>query len=627
MKRSADNEKFTRRAFFVGAAQGTFLVVLGGRLAWLQIAQGSRYKTLSDENRINTKILPPTRGQIVDRFGVPLAVNNQNFRVLIIPEQAENLEKSLRALQKYIDVEESSIQTVLKQAKKSPKYVPLEIKDDLSWEEVAKVEVNLPDLPGLSTNVGEIRGYPLGEATAHLIGYVGAVNKNELTSDPLLSVPGFKIGKSAIEKTHDLAMRGKAGSSDVEVNVVGREVRELKRIDPVPGERVMLTIDGELQRFAQKRLSEQQSASAAVMNVHSGEVYALASYPAFDPNVFSRGISAALWEELLANPGFPLTNKAIAGQYPPGSTFKMITALAGLKAGKITTNRTVFCPGHYILGKGRFHCWKKGGHGYVSLTDALAKSCDVYFYQMANEMGIDAISEMASQFGLGKNFGFDLSEERPGLVPTREWKKARFNESWQPGETIVNAIGQGYFLTTPLQLAVMTARLVNGGYEVKPQITGYIGDKSAAPQKWPKMKIPDAHLKLMMQGMNKVVNHERGTAYGSRVKDPPEFAYAGKTGTAQVRRITMQQRAAGVKNEDLAWRERHHALFVGYAPLDKPVYACAVVVEHGVGGALTAAPIARDLLVEVQKRNPAGTPVAVQSTPAPAAQSKAKEPI
>ncbi|HQX26632.1 MAG TPA: penicillin-binding protein 2 [Alphaproteobacteria bacterium] len=627
MKRSSDNEKFTRRAFFVGAAQGTFLVVLGGRLAWLQIAQGSRYKTLSDENRINTKILPPTRGQIVDRFGVPLAVNNQNFRVLIIPEQAENLEKSLRALQKYIDVEESSIQTVLKQAKKSPKYVPLEIKDDLSWEEVAKVEVNLPDLPGLSTNVGEIRGYPLGEATAHLIGYVGAVNKNELTSDPLLSVPGFKIGKSAIEKTHDLAMRGKAGSSDVEVNVVGREVRELKRIDPVPGERVMLTIDGELQRFAQKRLSEQQSASAVVMNVHSGEVYALASYPAFDPNVFSRGISAALWEELLANPGFPLTNKAIAGQYPPGSTFKMITALAGLKAGKITTNRTVFCPGHYILGKGRFHCWKKGGHGYVNLSDALAKSCDVFFYQMANEMGIDAISEMASQFGLGKNFGFDLSEERPGLVPTRDWKKARFNETWQPGETIVNAIGQGYFLTTPLQLAVMTARLVNGGYEVKPQITGYVGDKSPAPQKWPKMKVPDAHLKLMMQGMNKVVNHERGTAYGSRVKDPPEFAYAGKTGTAQVRRITMQQRASGVKNEDLAWRERHHALFVGYAPLDKPVYACAVVVEHGVGGALTAAPIARDLLVEVQKRNPAGTPVAVQSAPAPAAQIKAKEPI
>ncbi|MGB4107199.1 MAG: penicillin-binding protein 2 [Alphaproteobacteria bacterium] len=626
MKRTVDNLNFTRRAFFIGAGQGALLAILGGRLAWLQIVQGQRYRTLSDKNRINTKILPPTRGQIVDRFGVPLAVNNQNFRVLIIPEQAENLEKSLRALQKYIDVDENSIKAVLKQAKKSPKFVPLEIKDDLNWEEVAKVEVNLPDLPGLSTNVGEIRGYPLGEATAHLIGYVGAVSQQDLTEDPLLTVPGFKIGKSAIEKTHDLAMRGKAGSSDVEVNVVGREVRELRRSDPVPGERVMLTIDGELQRFAQKRISEQQSASAAVINVHNGEVYALASYPAFDPNVFSRGISAALWEELLANPGYPLTNKTIAGQYPPGSTFKMITALAGLKAGKITANRTVFCPGHYILGKGRFHCWKKGGHGYVNLGDALQKSCDVFFYQMANEMGIDAISDMARQFGFGQKFGFDLAEERPGLVPTREWKKAQFNESWQPGETIVNAIGQGYFLATPLQLAVMTARLVNGGYEVKPQITGYVGENPAVVPKWPKMNIPDAHLKMMMSGMDKVVNHERGTAYGSRVKDPPEFAFGGKTGTAQVRRITMQQRAAGVKNEDLAWRERHHALFVGYAPLNKPVYACAVVVEHGVGGALTAAPIAKDLLVEVQKRNPAATPMAVQSSQA-TVQKKTKEPI
>ncbi len=624
MKRSVENTKFTRRAFVVGAGQGTLLVVLGGRLAWLQIAQGARYKTLAEENRINIKILAPTRGQVVDRFGVPLAVNNQNFRVLIVPEQTDNLEKSLRALQKFIDVDESTVQAVIKQAKKSPKFVPLEIKDDLSWEEVAKIEVNLPELPGLSTGVGEIRGYPLGDATAHLIGYVGAVSngdlneKGDMNEDPLLSVPGFKIGKTAIEKTHDLSMRGKPGTSEVEVNVVGREVRELRRVDSTPGDRVMLTIDGELQRFAQNRLSEQQSASAVVMNVHSGEVYALASYPAFDPNVFSRGISGALWEELLANPGNPLTNKAIAGQYPPASTFKMITALAGLRAGKITTNRTVFCPGHYILGKGRFHCWKKGGHGNVNVIDAITKSCDVFFYQMANEMGIDKISEMAKEFGLGQKFGFDLTEERPGLVPTREWKKQKFNESWQPGETIVNSIGQGYFLMTPLQLAVMTSRLVNGGYAVKPRITAYVGEKAASTAKWEKMKIPDNHLKLILQGMDKVVNNERGTAYGSRIKEPAEFAFGGKTGTAQVRRITMQQRAAGIKNEDLAWRERHHALFVGYAPLDKPVYACAVVVEHGVGGAMSAAPIARDLLVEVQKRNPDANAIngqTVQGTP------------
>lgn len=628
MKRSVENISFTRRAFFVGAVQGAVLVVLGGRLAWLQVVQGQRYKTLADNNRINIKILAPSRGQIVDRYGVPLAVNNQNFRVVIVPEQTDNIERSLRSLQGLIDVDEGSIKAVLKQIKKSPRHMPVEIKDGLTWEEVAKVEVNLPDLPGISTDEGELRGYPLGEATAHMIGYVGAVSKGDIVEggDPLLGVPGFKIGKTGIEKTHDIVMRGKAGASQVEVNVMGREVRELRRDESMPGERVTLTIDGELQRFAQKRLSEQQSASAVVMNVHSGEVYALASYPAFDPNVFSRGISAALWEELLANPGNPLTNKAIAGQYPPASTFKMITALAGLKAGKITPGRSVFCPGHYTLGKGRFHCWKKGGHGSVNVVDALVKSCDVFFYQIANEIGIDAIADMARIFGLGEKFVFDLAEERPGLVPDRAWKKKQFNENWHPGETIVNSIGQGYFLATPLQLAVMTARLVNGGFAVKPCLTGFIGEKPVPAKTWPKIEIPEAHLALVHQGMERVVNSERGTAYGSRIKDPlpPEWTFGGKTGTAQVRRITMQQRAAGVKNEDLQWRERHHALFVGYAPMANPVYACAVVVEHGVGGAMTAAPIARDLLIEVQKRDPAGQGAKAQ-VPAAASTQKNEE--
>ncbi|MGB4057934.1 MAG: penicillin-binding protein 2, partial [Alphaproteobacteria bacterium] len=521
MKRKEENFKFTRRALFVGAAEGAILTVLGGRLAWLQISQGARYKTLADKNRINIKIIPPSRGQIVDRFGVPLAINNRNFRALVVPEQTENLEQSLRSLQKYIEISEDKIKAVLKLAKKSPKFLPLEIKDNLSWEEVAKVEVNLPDLPGMSTEAGEIRAYPLSEATAHMIGYVGAVSKGELSDDPLLNVPGFKIGKTGVEKTHDLAMRGRAGSSEVEVNVVGRVVRELRRIESVPGDRVTLTIDGELQRLAQKRLSEQQSASAAVMNVHTGEVYALASHPGFDPNVFSKGIPTSLWEELLANPANPLTNKAIAGQYPPASTFKMITAIAGMRAGKINMNRTVFCPGHYRLGKGLFHCWKKGGHGYVNVIDALTKSCDVFFYQMANEMGIDKIVETAREFGLGSKFGFDLSEERPGLVPDRAWKKAQFNESWQPGETIVNSIGQGYFLATPLQLAVMVARMVNGGYAVKPQITNFVGEKPRIPAQWPKMKVDDEHLRVVRLGMDKVVNSERGTAYSSRVKDNP----------------------------------------------------------------------------------------------------------
>ncbi len=605
MKKATDNTKFTRRAFFVGLLQGAALVVLVGRLAWLQIAQGNRYRTLSDKNRINIKILVPSRGQIVDRFGVPLAVNNQNFRVLVVPEQTDNLEQSLRTLQKFIEIDENTIKDVLKLAKKSPKFAPLEIKDNLTWEDVAKVEVNLPDLPGMYTDVGEMRAYPFGEATAHVAGYVGAVSKSELTSDPLLNSPGFKIGKTGIEKTHDLAMRGKAGASEVEVNVAGREVRELRRTDPVPGERIMLTIDGELQRFVQKRLSEQVSASAVVMNVHSGEIYALASYPAFDPNIFSRGISAAFWEELLANPGNPLTNKAIAGQYPPASTFKIITALAGLKAGKITENRSVFCPGHYDFGKGRFHCWKKGGHGYVNLGGALTKSCDVYFYQLATEIGINAIAEMARKFGLGAKAGLDLTEERPGLVPDEAWKKSELGEVWHPGETVVNSIGQGYLLATPLQLAVMTARLVNGGIAVQPQITGVVGSAMQQGKAGHDMKINPAHIALVMKGLNAVVNTQGGTAYGSRIQEPG-MEFGGKTGTAQVRRITMQQRRAGIKNEELQWRERHHALFVGYAPLEKPLYSCAVVVEHGVGGSLTAAPLARDILLEVQRRNLAG---------------------
>jgi penicillin-binding protein 2 len=247
------------------------------------------------------------------------------------------------------------------------------------------------------------------------------------------------------------------------------------------------------------------------------------------------------------------------------------------------------------------------------MTDALERSCDVFFYQIANELGIDPIAEMARELGLGQKFDFDLAEERPGLVPDRAWKKKQFNEAWHPGETIVNSIGQGYFLATPLQLAVMTSRLVNGGYAVKPQITAFIGEKNIIPPKWPKMNIPEAHRKLILQGMERVVNNQRGTAYGSRITDPSEFAFGGKTGTAQVRRITMQQRAAGIKNEDLQWRERHHALFVGYAPLSNPVYACAVVVEHGVGGAMSAAPIAKELLLEIQKRNPAASTANIQN--------------
>lgn len=610
MKKEKDQSKvYTRRAFVIMGVQGAILGVLGARLAWLQLSQGSRYKTLSDQNRINLKILAPSRGQIVDRYGFPLAINNPNFRVLIIPEQTQDIEKSLRGLQKIIEISEDDIQDVLKQSKRSRKFVPIEIKDGLQWEDVAKIEVNLPDLPGMSTDVGERRTYPMGEATAHLIGYVGAVSEAEMTEDPVLRLPGFKVGKGGIEKKFDLLLRGEGGASEVEVNVVGREVRHLNTKPSTPGQRLTLTIDGELQRFIQNRISVERSGSAVIMDAHTGAVYALASVPSFDPNVFSGGIPAPLWEELLASPAHPLTNKAVSGVYPPGSTFKMVTLLAGLRAGIVTPGRRSFCTGVHKFGNTKFHCWKKEGHGSVDMITAMSMSCDTYFYELATALGIEAIAEEARLMGLGRKFNFELQEERAGLVPDKEWKKSQKDKIWHPGETIVTSIGQGALQTSPLQLAVMTARMVNGGYEVKPWITaGGLADNRPPPQGWPKMDFNPQHLQWVLEGMNKVVNDSRGTAYGARIKDLG-MEMGGKTGTAQVQRITMAQRLAGIKNENLPWEQRHHALFVGYAPVSNPRYVCSVVIEHGVGGSRTAAPIARDILLEAQKRNPAATQV------------------
>lgn len=603
---------FSRRAFIVGAFQAGFLAVLGGRLAWLQIVEGNRYKTLAESNRINLKMMAPARGQIVDRFGVPFAVNNQNFRVLLIPEQTDDLDSSLKELQKLIKIDDKELEKVRKLAKRSPSYTPIEVADELTWEEVATVEVNIPDLPGMSIDAGEVRHYPFADAAAHLIGYVGTASKKdqEEDKDPLLTLPDFQVGKSGIEKTLDPFLRGKAGSSEVEVNVVGREVRELHNLKSTDGERVVLSIDAELQRTAMQLMVDHKSASAVVMDVHTGEIYALASYPGYDPNFFTGGISHERYEELRTDITFPLTNKAVAGQYPPGSTFKMVTALAALEAGVVNEHTGTFCPGHYDFGNGRFHCWKKGGHGTVNVVGALAQSCDVYFYKLSTELGIKRIADMARRLGLGSKFDMELKEERAGLVPDEAWKRKRYDEGWHPGETVIASIGQGYMLATPLQLAVMTSRIVNGGLAVKPWLTGNIGGKPVPRPAWDKIDLNPRHVEIVMRGMENVCK-ERGTAYAARIKEPG-MEMGGKSGTAQVKRITKQERAAGVKNEDLPWQFRHHALFVGYAPLTNPRYACSVVVEHGVGGSSAAAPIVRDLLLLAQQRDPASKPMVAE---------------
>jgi penicillin-binding protein 2 len=556
---------------------------------------------LAENNRINIKLLAPSRGLIVDRTGRKIVSNTQNFRAILIPEQTDNRAAALDNLKKLIPLNDREIQRVLKQAKKQASFLPVEIRENLSWDEVSLVEVHLPDLPGIAIDEGEVRNYPFGETMAHITGYVGAVNTAEMTDDPLLSLPGFKIGKVGIEKAFDSALQGRAGTAEIEVNVLGREVRELNRYKGMPGARIGLTIDAELQTYAYHRLSEEKSASAVLMDAKTGAIYALGSAPAYDPNIFSRGIPANLWESLNNDPYHPLINKALSGLYPPGSTFKVATALSLLESKHINRNTTQYCPGFYEFGNARFHCWKHSGHGTVNVVTAIEQSCDVFFYKSIVDLGIEPLAMYVRKLGLGSKTGIDMMEDRSGIIPDKAWKLGRFGEPWQQGETIIAAIGQGYTVTTPIQLAVMTARIISDTM-VKPSIVATIGDQKVIPQAWPSLGFRRENLDIVLEGMYRAVNTQRGTAYNSRIQDPL-FAMGGKTGTAQVKRISKQERASKMSSEDLPWHLRDHALFVGYAPVDKPRYACSVVVEHGMHGGSAAAPIARDLLLAAQKRN------------------------
>lgn len=627
-RRSFDDDqtlgiRLTRRALILGGAAGVAACGLLARLGYLQIIQGARYATLAEDNRINVKIIPPLRGQILDRFGVPLADNTRNYRAIVTPEQAKSLVDVLHALQSKLNLSDAEIESLLKEAHEVPRYAGLQVRDYLTWEQVAAIEVNLPDLPGVAIEEGWARLYPFAEGTAHLVGYVGAPNKDQAGDDPLLRLPGYRIGKSGMEKALDDDLRGTPGQEQVEVNVLGREVRELTRVPAVAGERLSLSVDAELQQQLQTLLAQEQSASAVVMDVHTGEVYALASHPSFDPNQFSRQLTTALWQELLNDEKKPLTNKAVAGQYPPGSTFKMVTAMAALEAGTITEDTHVFCPGHYMFGNIKFHCWKPEGHGTVNVSTALARSCDVFFYEVGNRVGIDRIAAMARKLGIGARLDIELAEEQPGLMPDREWARRVRKDKWHPGQTINTAIGQGDVLATPLQLATMTARLVNGGKAVKPWLVGYADDRQVHDGVYEDLEFKPHNLQLVMEGMWRVVNAGEGTAYSSRLPADVHAQMGGKTGTAQVRRITAAQRAAGVKNETLPWHWRHHALFVGYAPTDTPRYAVSVVVEHGVGGSRTAAPIARDIMALTLRRDPAQSRIGVTAGAVPKDEEKA----
>lgn len=605
---------FARRAAILAAGKLGLMAALGGRLYQLQVLDGDRYRTQAEENRINLRLLAPSRGAILDRAGVELARNRRNYCLVLAPEEAGDLERALDAVARWVPIDDEARARVLREAARRRPFASVLVSEHLSWRQVAAVEVNAPELPGVAIEVRRTRDYPHGPALAHVLGYVGAATEEEAEDDPLLKLPGFPVGKNGAEKTHDAALRGGAGSLQVEVNAHGRVIRELDRREGPPGRDVRLTVDLGLQRFAAARL-EGESASAVLLDVRGGGVLALASTPAFDPNAFSRGIAASDWRGLVDNPRAPLTNKAVSGQYPPGSVFKLAVALAALEAGAADPGDRVFCNGHVTLGDRAFHCWKRGGHGWMDMRDGIAQSCDVYFYDIALKAGIERIAAMAARLGFGERLGVELPNEARGLVPTPGWKRAVKGEPWYRGETLGVGIGQSFVLATPLQLATMAARLADGARAVTPRTTPPPAGGAAEGGAPPPLGVSESSLAVVREGMDRVVNARRGTAYGARIEDPG-MAMAGKTGTSQVRRITMAERARGViRNEDLPWRRRDHALFAAYAPVDAPRFAVSVVIEHGAESKRAAA-IARDILREAQRRLPPPPQPAMPTPPA-----------
>lgn len=603
---------FTRRTLLLGAGTVALLGGLTARMYQLQILEADKYKTLAEDNRINLQLLAPPRGRITDRNMIELAGNRPNYRALLVPDQTSSVDEALDLLAHYVEVSPKQREKVKREARSKSGLAAVTAADGLDWETFSKINLAAPDLPGIVADVGQVRTYPFGAELSHVLGYVAAVSENDLKTrndgDPLLRLPGFPIGKNGVEKAVDKELRGKGGVRQVEVNAHGRVIRELDRQDGKPGADVELTLDMELQRFAQERMTG-ESASAVVMDIHNGDIMAFVSSPGFDPNEFITGFSQKRWEEMNDDPLKPLLNKALAGEYAPGSTFKVVTGLAGMAAGVIDGATRIRCPGYLKLGSHTFHCHRRGGHGSISVADALKVSCNVFFYEVGRRIGLDAISEMAHKLGLGEKFGFQVPGERRGSIPSTAWKMERFGLEVLPGDALNAAIGQGYVTATPLQLAVMTARVANGGYAVMPRIVRAIEGAPVPPPVPQSLGISPESIALIQHGMDAVVNAAGGTAGRSRLTGEG-MRMAGKTGTAQVR--GAKSVGGTLKGNAVPWHLRNHALFICFAPVDAPRFAMAVVVEHGQGGSKAAAPIAKDIMQKLLEtyRDPVGAPVA-----------------
>jgi penicillin-binding protein 2 len=588
--------RMTRRLLTLGGLQLAVVGVLANRMVQLQVRDADAYRLLAEENRVSPRLLAPERGRILDRTGTVLAEGEPTWQVVATPEVAGDLPAVMDRLRVLVPLSPERVGEVLAEAERAPSFLPLTVAERLDWDAVARVTANAPVLPGVAVEMSLLRAYPFGPDLAHQVGYVGPVNDADLEADagrnPLLRLPGFAVGKVGVERALDAELRGTAGEVRLEVNAAGRVMRELGRRDPVAGPDVQLTLDHRLQNYARLRLGG-QSGAAVALDVATGDVLCCASAPTFDPNLFARRISSADYARLRDDERRPLADKSVQGAYPPGSTVKMSLAMAAAEAGTDPAE-TVWCGGSTEIAGRRFHCWKRGGHGRMNMTGALRESCDVFFYEMAQRVGIDGLHAMNARLGLGERLDLPLSAVSAGLNPSRAWKAAERGEDWLVGDTINASIGQGFMLATPMQLAVMTARLASGR-AVLPRLLRSVAGAPAPAVVAPPVEVSRLALDLARAGMFEVVNHERGTAKASRTADP-RFALAGKTGTSQVFSITAAERAAGVRSQDqLPWNRRDHALFVCFAPFEAPEIALAVVVEHGGGGSTVAAPIARDL--------------------------------
>ncbi|GGB66645.1 MULTISPECIES: penicillin-binding protein 2 [Henriciella] len=608
-------DRLNRRTVATGIAGGLMFSGLVARLAQLQLFEGQRYMEIAKENGVKLDLAPPRRGTIYDRFGVPLASHRQAGRVSIIREQTPNLEASLSEIARHIDLPPEQQARIARQARQQASFQSTIVRSELSYEDFARMSLIAASIPGVEVDMAATRSYPRGRDFAHVLGYVAKASQDDLARltknlgdeetrllTRLFKHPDMRTGRSGVERHAEAWLRGEPGFRRLETNAAGRVIRELESDDlaPTPGKDIGLTVDAELQRAAIERFGE-ESGAAVVLDIETGAILAFVSTPAFDPNDFVNGISYADYNELRENDRSPLYHKAYDGTYPPGSTFKMVVATAALEAG-INPEMRVHCNRYYRFGNRTWHCWKAGGHGSVNMHWAIKGSCDVYFYEIARRVGVEKIAEVSKKFGFGQRWELGLTGGRAGTVPNDEWKRKALGEPWYEGETLNYGIGQGYLATTPLQLALMSARIAAKGRIIEPYIIGD-GPRPDEPIKEDAPLDPEM-MERMMAGMYGVTSEAGGTAWRSGDLGLGGPRLAGKTGTAQVRRITEEERRSGVlKGDQIDRKLRDHALFVAYAPADDPKYAISVVVEHGEGGSSTAAPVARDILAEAIRRD------------------------